>query len=92
MSTCFVLDMVLSFITGFYEEDAQGMMKFVSEPRAIARRYFHSWFVIDAFAVLPVFVRERRHLNELGGARRARRRACTPQNLERQFSRTSALL
>ncbi|KAK3277290.1 hypothetical protein CYMTET_14692, partial [Cymbomonas tetramitiformis] len=45
----FMIDMVLSFITGFFDEHGIAVMRL----RDIRRRYFVSWFWVDLVATFP---------------------------------------
>ena len=50
IDTIFVLDMVVQFLSPFYDED--GTLQ--TEYSAIAKRYLRSWFVVDVLALLPL--------------------------------------
>jgi potassium channel len=45
----FVVDIILNFFMAYFDEADH----LISDKRTIAKRYLRSWFLIDAFAVIP---------------------------------------
>jgi len=50
----FISDIVLNFRTG-YQEDKNGYrLKFILDPKLIARRYIRSWLILDIISSFPI--------------------------------------